>query len=83
MKSFESEPYETLMGAGTSLAEFRKSLIRTDRLRVLVRDTRVDKTGASRTYSGAAYLSYDEAEALRDWLNEWLVDNWPQEEDTE
>jgi len=83
MSVFESEPYEPLTGIGTSFAEFRRALFRTDGLRIVVRDDRVDKTGEVRTHSVAAYLSYDEAEALRDWLDEWLVENWPQEEDNE
>lgn len=33
--------------------------------------------------SAGTYISYDEAERLRNWLSEWLVENWPQEEDTE
>jgi len=83
MNVFESEPYEPLTGIGTSIAEFRRSLFRTDGLRVVVRENRTDKTGEVKTLPAAAYLSYDEAEALRDWLNEWLVENWPEEEDTE
>jgi hypothetical protein len=36
-----------------------------------------------RVSATATHISYDEAERLRDWLNEWLVENWPQEEDDE
>lgn len=31
--------------------------------------------------SVGTYISYDGAERLRDWLNDWLIENWPQEDD--